>query len=105
MLNLKPKYQERKETQYLECVILLFGNLKLIKNSCSNLSNLPPILQNTHHVVFSATGLGLKFGEFAFESALSLTGCMTWGKLHSEVFLVFNTWRKCLLPEVALRIK
>lgn len=105
MLNLKPKYQERKEIQYFGCAILLFGNLKLIENSCSNLLNLPPILQNTHCVVFSAMGLGLRFGEFASESAFSLAGCMVWGKLPSEDFLIFKNWRKCLLPEVALRIK
>lgn len=52
----------------LGCVILLFGNLKLIENSCSNFLSSHPTLQNMLGAVFTALGLGFKAGEFAWES-------------------------------------
>jgi len=80
MLHVKPKYHARKERVSLGYVILLFGHSKLTENSCSNFLNLHLPSKNTLGVVFMALGLGFRAGEFAFESALLLTGCISWGK-------------------------
>ena len=74
MLGVKPEYCEKNERVSLGCVILLLGHLKRTENSCSNFLNLHLPSKNTLGVVFMAPDVGFRGGEFAFESAVQLTG-------------------------------